>query len=54
MIKWLNDLKSTINLGSMDKEIDNTVRVTVFVIVPGNELYESGSELNTSRSIEYR
>jgi len=36
----------------VDKEIDNTVGVTVFVIVPRDELDESRGQLDTGSSIK--
>lgn len=45
-------MRGSINLGSVDQEVNNTVRVTVFVIVPRNELDEVGVKSNTGSSIE--
>jgi hypothetical protein len=50
----LMSLESTIDLGSVDQKINNTIGITKFVIVPSNELDELGRQLDTGSSIKYR
>jgi hypothetical protein len=53
-LKQRRNLQSTIDTGSMGKEVNNTVGVTEFVIVPRNELDELIVKSDTSSSIEDR
>lgn len=46
------NLKSTVNLGSVGDEVNDTARVTVLVVVPRDELDKVGVQRDTSLGIE--
>jgi hypothetical protein len=42
----------SINLGHVVGQVDESVGVSPLIIIPGNDLYESGRELDTGILIE--